>query len=200
MHLTRLTTISAAALLGALSAQAFAQTAVSPRDATVGDVATKPLSDLNLKKEDIPPVLLAARQNPYELSGMKRCPAVQAEVARLDEALGDDFDVAADKRRGPGVGNIAKSLVGSLIPFGGVIREISGANENERQWQLALFAGTARRAFLKGYGQQKGCRYPARSATAKDIAARDAMEAAPKTDGKPDGGKYESRPVVQKVP
>jgi hypothetical protein len=165
-------------LLGAIAlitaGTAFAQTAVDPKDASAEQVVTKPLTDLNIKKDDIPPVLLAARQNPYELAGLRGCPAIAAEVTRLNAALGEDFDVVADGRRGPGVGNIAKSLVGSLIPFGGVIRELSGANENQRQWQLALYAGTARRSFLKGYGQQKGCKYPARAATLKDIAAAQA--------------------------
>lgn len=172
------TLLGAVALL-ASAATATAQTAVDPKDATAGQVVTKPLADLNIKKDEIPPVLLAARQNPYETSGLRNCPAIVAEVNRLNAALGEDFDVVTDSRRGPGVGNIAKSLVGSLIPFGGVIRELSGANENQRQWQLALYAGTARRSFLKGYGQQKGCKYPARAATLKDIAAAQAGAESP---------------------
>jgi hypothetical protein len=68
--------------------------------------------------------------------------------------LGDDIDVVEEKtageKRGNTVGSLAKSVVGSLIPFGGIIREISGANENQRQWQVALYAGSVRRAFIKG--------------------------------------------------
>jgi hypothetical protein len=168
-----------------------AQTAVDPKDATAGQVVTKPLTDLNLKKDEIPPILQSARSDPYSLAGMKRCIDIQGEVARLDSALGDDVDIAEMSRRGPGVGNIAKSIVGSLIPFGGVIRELSGANENQRQWQLALYAGTARRAFLKGYGQQKGCKYPARSATPAVKAARDAEAA--KAKESENGGKEQKR-------
>ena len=169
--------LALAATVAMLPAATSAQTAVDPKDATPGQVVTKPLNDFNIKKDDIPSILQAARTDPYSLAGMKRCSDVQGEVARLDTALGDDVDIAESKRRGPGVGNIAKSLVGSLIPFGGVIRELTGANENQRQYQLALYAGTARRAFLKGYGQQRGCKYPARSATPAVIAARDAEAA-----------------------
>ncbi|MDF8333887.1 hypothetical protein [Novosphingobium cyanobacteriorum] len=175
--MTRPILLAAAALLALAPATTPAQTAMDPKDATPGQVVTKPLSDLNLKKDEIPPILQSARSDPYTLVGLKRCIDVQGEVARLDSVLGDDVDIAEPSRRGPGVGNIAKSIVGSLIPFGGVIRELTGANENQRQWQLALYAGTARRAFLKGYGQQKGCKYPARSATPAVKAARDAEAA-----------------------
>jgi hypothetical protein len=62
-------------------------------------------------------------------------------------------------------GRVAQSVVGSLIPFRGVIREISGANAHDRALREAVIAGVARRSFLKGIGQARGCRYPARSAT-----------------------------------
>lgn len=156
------------------SAPLGAQTVVAPKDVTATDVVTKPLADVNIKKDEIPPILLAARENAYDTTALRTCPALQAEVRRLDAVLGDDIDVVQDKslgeKRGNAVGNIAKSVVGSLIPFGGVIREISGANENQRQWQIAMYAGSVRRAYLKGIGAQKGCRYPARAATANDLA------------------------------
>jgi hypothetical protein len=60
---------------------------------------------------------------------------------------------------------MAQSVVGSLMPFRGIVREISGANDQRRKVQAAIEAGYARRAFLKGVGQERGCRYPARSAT-----------------------------------
>ncbi|WP_225007486.1 MULTISPECIES: hypothetical protein [Novosphingobium] len=164
----------AAALYAIAPTLLCAQTVVAPKDVTAEDVVTKPLADVNLKKDEIPPILLAARENAYATTGLRTCPALQEEVRRLDVVLGDDIDVAQDKslgeKRGNAVGNIAKSVIGSLIPFGGVIREISGANENQRQWQIAMYAGSVRRAYLKGIGAQKGCRYPARAATANDLA------------------------------
>jgi hypothetical protein len=88
------------------------------------------------------------------IAGLRRCSDLQGEVRRLDAVLGDDIDVVEEKtageKRGNTVGSLAKSVVGSLIPFGGIIREISGANENQRQWQVALYAGSVRRAFIKG--------------------------------------------------
>ena len=198
---------------GLMPAGGAAQTAVAPKDVTAGDVVTKPLSDINLKKEEIPPILQVARDKPYDLTGLRRCSDLQGEVRRLDAVLGDDIDVVevktAGEKRGNAVGSLAKSVVGSLIPFGGIIREISGANENQRQWQIALYAGSVRRAFIKGVGQQRGCRYPAHAASAADIAALTAAREAEERNGKTeerdakeskDGTRYESRAVVQPTP
>ena len=62
-------------------------------------------------------------------------------------------------------GRVAKAVVGSFIPFEGVIREISGANGHDRRLQSAIAAGSARRSFRKGTGQARGCTHPARPAT-----------------------------------
>lgn len=173
--------LAIAFLLGAAGAPLTAQTVVAPQNVTAGDVASTPLDTLNLRKEEIPPILIAAREDTYTVRGMKSCKAIGAEIGQLDAVLGPDIDVAADKtkdeKRGNAVGSVAKSVVNSFIPFGGVIREVTGAASRERQWQVALYAGASRRAFLKGYGQARGCRYPARAATAAQAAA---MQAAAK--------------------
>ena len=162
-------------LLCVTAPSAVAQTVVAPPNVTAGEVMTTPLSELNLKKNEIPPILIAAREQPYDLTGLKACRAIQSEVGQLNAALGDDIDIAAEKtrgeKRGNTVGSVAKSVITSFIPFNGVIREVSGAAASERQWQVALYAGASRRAFLKGYGQARGCPYPARAATAREGAA-----------------------------
>ncbi len=167
--------LTLALMLCAAAPTAFAQTVVDQPNVKAVDVMTKPLSDLNLKKDDVPPILLAARENPYDLAGLRTCRAIQAEVGQLNAALGDDIDISIEKtrdeKRGNAVGNVAKSVITAFIPFGGVIREVSGAAANDRQMQVLLYAGASRRAYLKGYGQARGCRYPARAATARDAAA-----------------------------
>lgn len=175
----KLSCLALALLSGALpvfaASSAQAQTAVAPSNVTAEDVASTPLSDLNLKKDEVPPILLSAREATYDLGGLRTCRAIGAEIVQLDAVLGPDIDVASDKtrdeKRGNAVGNVAKSVLTSFIPFGGVIREVSGAASRERQWQVTLYAGASRRAFLKGYGQARGCRYPARAATAAQAAA-----------------------------
>jgi hypothetical protein len=202
--------IAIACLAGMTFAPAVvgAQTAVDPGQPTATDVVTKPLSDMNIKKDEIPPILLTARDRPYDMAGLRTCPAIQAEVRKLDAVLGDDIDVAEPGKGGLQVGRLAQSVVGSLIPFGGVIREISGANEQQRQWNVALYAGSVRRGYLKGMGQQKGCRYPARAASTADAAAHSAnashdakAETPRKTPAKKTksgkGVRFESKPVVQ---
>jgi hypothetical protein len=162
-------TFAAIALTAALAAPVLAQTAVDPGNVTANDVVTKPLSDINVKKKEVPELLEAAIEQPYSMTGLRSCARIQTAVRDLDAVLGDDIDAleekTRDEKRGNSAGHVAKSIVGSLIPFEGVIREISGANNHERQWQIAIYAGSARRAFLKGVGLQKGCRYPARPAS-----------------------------------
>lgn len=143
---------------------------ITQQDVGAKDVALTPLSDLNLKKGEIPPKLLDARDDPYSLSGLARCPQLAAEIGELDAILGEDIDVAQAKRGSISPGRAAQEALGSFIPFRGLIREVSGANAQQRKIQAAILAGTARRAFLKGVGQQRGCRYPARSATPQIVA------------------------------
>lgn len=126
------------------------------------DVATTPLSDLNIRKNKVPAILVRAQSAPYSLAGMARCPAIQREVGQLNGVLGEDVDSA--RKRGKAVipGKVAQDIVGGIIPFRGVVREITGANAESRALQQAIYAGFARRAFLKGVGLQKGCGHPAR--------------------------------------
>ena len=139
---------------------------VTEREPSAVDVVATPVTDLNLRKGEIPPVLLAAQDDPYGLSGMRRCADLAAEITRLDAVLGEDFDTAAAEKRKISPGKVAQSVVGSFIPFRGLIREISGANEEQRKLQYAIYNGSARRAFLKGVGLQRGCPLPSRPATA----------------------------------
>lgn len=139
-------------------------------DADARDVALTPLSDLNLSRDPIPEVLLAARTAPYDQAGLRNCRDLTGMVAQLDAALGPDFDTELPEDRNISPGNIAQRIVGSFIPFRGLIREISGANEHERDFREAIAAGMMRRAYLKGRGQAMGCSYPARPANAADLA------------------------------
>ncbi|WP_338466024.1 hypothetical protein RXV95_10620 [Novosphingobium sp. ZN18A2] len=168
----------AATTAGTAFIPASAQTAVDPDNVTARDVVLKPFTDFNLEKDPVPDILQTAVAKPYDLTGLRECSAMSNEVRDLDTVLGDDIDAVQEKsrgeKRGNAIGGAAQSVVGSLIPFGGLIREISGANENRRRWNVALYAGSVRRAFLKGIGQQRGCAYPARSA---DHATPEQVEA-----------------------
>lgn len=137
---------------------------VGERDVSAKDVATTPITDLNLRKDELPSALIYATQQAYGMSGIRTCSEIAAAVEALDAALGPDIDLPQNSSNKIQGGRVAQSVVGSFIPFRGVIRELSGANNRERDLNSAILAGVARRAFLKGTGQARRCRYPARSA------------------------------------
>jgi hypothetical protein len=137
---------------------------VTNREVGAKDVAQTPLRDLNFRQDPIPELLLAAQDSPYGVEGLTRCSDYIAAVSDLDEILGLDFDIASPEDRRISVGRVAQSVVGSFIPFRGVVREVSGAAKHERDFQEAILHGMMRRAFLKGMGLRLGCEYPARPA------------------------------------
>jgi hypothetical protein len=129
----------------------------------VTEVAKTPLRDLNIDARDIPEALQIAARDPYATQGMETCNAIITEIANLDMVLGADYDIAeADGNDRLSEGRIGQSIVGSILPFRGVVREVTGAAGNERLLRAAYTAGMARRAFLKGWGLGRGCAYPAR--------------------------------------
>ncbi|MGB3739298.1 MAG: hypothetical protein WA948_08090 [Pontixanthobacter sp.] len=140
---------------------------VRGRSPNAMDVASTPLNDLNLSKDDIPEALTDAVTAPYASERMAACEDIAREISRLDAVLGADLDVATGERRDITLGKIAKSAVGSFIPFRGIIREVSGAADHQRDFEEAIVAGAIRRGYLKGLGQARECPYPARPATTR---------------------------------
>ena len=134
------------------------------RDSTVkeaGDKVTEPFDG-----KEIPPKLKSIQNKPYSLRGMGSCSAIQQEVRELNAVLGPDVNEkvrrSKAKKREQTAGRVAGSAVGSIIPFGGLIGEVTGANAERRRYNKAVYAGTVRRGFLKGVGRERGCRAPAR--------------------------------------
>lgn len=123
------------------------------------DAITQPLSDLNLRSKDIPLVLQVAELAPYDLSSFDGCSAVMTEIGRLEDVLGPDADAPPNK---DGIVNkglkFGGNMLGGFIPFRGIVRQLSGANAERAKWQTAIYAGVARRSFLKGYAKGLGCK------------------------------------------
>jgi hypothetical protein len=151
---------------GLACAPAVAQDDVTQDDVSVGDVMLTPLNDLNLSKDPIPPVLIRAHAAPYDDVGLTDCTQVLQEIGNLDAVLGEDFDTAQRERDGASPEKMAQDFLGGFIPFRGVIRHLSGADQHAWEFKEAITAGLARRAYLKGLGQGMGCAYPARPAPA----------------------------------
>ncbi len=144
----------------ALTSPAVAQ--VQDKEPDVEDVARTPLNDLNIDSKDIPAALVLAAEDPYASDGLNSCNAIVAEIAELDQVLGEDYDIVGEADTSISEGKIAQGVVGSVIPFRGLLREVSGAAGDARKLRAAATAGMVRRGFLKGIGLQRGCQYPAR--------------------------------------
>lgn len=164
MRRTALLLLMAIGPVAAAPAIAHAQVMPEP-DAT--EVAKTPLRDLNIDAQDIPEVLQIAARDPYAMAGRGTCNAIINEIAGLDMVLGADYDIAEDDdQERISEGRIGQSVVGSVLPFRGILREVTGAADNDRALRAAYTAGLAKRAFLKGVGLGKGCAYPARPKSA----------------------------------
>lgn len=123
------------------------------------DAVTQPLSDLGLRSRDIPLILLAAQDAPYTIAGLDSCEAVRNEIVALEETLGPDADDEDPESSGlinQGL-NLGGNFLSGFIPFRGLIRQVSGAKAEEKRWEVAVYAGVARRSFLKGYAAGQSC-------------------------------------------
>lgn len=138
--------------------------AEQPRDGVLdkaGKIATQPGRDLGLDKDEIPPVLVKAVENPYAAPPSRSCKGLKASLGELNAVLGPDFTVgrkANEGRAGKIAEAVGRAVVNSIIPFRGLVREISGAAPAERRLQAAVTAGIARRGYLRGLAAGKGCK------------------------------------------
>jgi hypothetical protein len=136
--------------------------------ASVPAAAEAPLHDLNITRQGIPPILLAAITNPYDKPVPLDCGEITAQVRALTIALGADFD-EPDTPQNPSLtqksGRVALALVHgaaeSLLPFAGFVRTLSGAQRHDQLVIEAITAGSVRRGYLKGLGESRRCPRPA---------------------------------------
>lgn len=150
-----------------LSTAAMAQdTQKEHEDGTLkkaGDIAVQPVRDVGIARKDIPPVLVKAAEAPYAPPVSHWCTVLIAELGELDAALGPDYGAtpaANENRAGKFAEAGGEMLVNSLIPFRGLVREISGAATAERRRAAAIAAGLARRGYLHGLAEVRRCRLP----------------------------------------
>jgi hypothetical protein len=153
-------------LLAAACASQPVRTAEQTTKQGVNEAAHAPFEDFNLVRSKIPKVLLEAASDPYVRPQPVTCEALSAELARLDDALGPDFDVPKPSRStmdksasfAAGAGAKAmKDLTEGWIPMRNWVRYMTGAEQHSKDVQGAISAGQARRAYLKGLAQSEGC-------------------------------------------
>ncbi len=157
----------------------------------MGDAVTQPLADINLKRKGVPAELTAIRDKPYDMTGIRTCRQIIAEVTKLDAVLGDDFDKievnTTERKRKEGAAGVTRGIISGLIPFRALIREVSGARASDQDYREAVYAGVVRRSYLKGLGTVRRCRTPGRPMTSMESAqdaASELLAEEPKTDEK----------------
>jgi hypothetical protein len=126
-------------------------------------IVSQPARDVGIGNETIPPILQWAVSAPYA-PAKGRCAAIVSELKDLNAALGPDFDALGkgDDKATQLAEAGGAMLVNSLIPFRGVVREVSGAAAKDRRMLAAVNAGIARRGYLRGLAAARGCKMPKR--------------------------------------
>jgi hypothetical protein len=154
-------TIGAAAAILATGAAAQTTRENRPDQNSATQIVTQPARDVGIQRTEIPPALERAAADPYTLDGVRTCTRVADAIIALSSVLGTDFDMPAEPQ-GSEAGRIAASggrtIVNSVIPFRSLVRELSGAADQQRRLEAAVDAGIARRGFLRGLHRARGCR------------------------------------------
>jgi hypothetical protein len=129
---------------------------------TMENIGTKPLKDLNIINDKVDPEIERIMAAPYSLKGIKTCAHYKTAIGKLTAVLGPDVDSPEfqkkDKSPAEQALSLGESAAGSLIPFSGVIRRLSGAEAKQNYARAAVYAGSVRRAYLKGTAHAKGCK------------------------------------------
>lgn len=135
--------------------------------ANIQNAAAAPLHDMNLIRQKIPPILLAALADPYARPAPANCRTISEQVHELTQALGGDFD-EPDTPQNPSLTTrrgVALAVVHGaselLLPFAGFVRTLSGAQKHDELVVEVITAGSVRRGYLKGLGESHGCLPPA---------------------------------------
>lgn len=126
-----------------------------------GDIASQPARDVGASSKDVPPILQEAVKAPYAAPKVRLCKGLNSAIAELNDVLGPDFSVGAEaneNKTGKIAEAVGKTIVNSIIPFRGLVREISGAAPAERRLEAAVATGIARRGYLRGLATAKGCK------------------------------------------
>lgn len=146
---------------------------VVPEAATsVKQAVTRPVSDLNLLRDEIPQVLQAASKAPYAEPVDRSCTLLHKEMRALDEALGLESGSAKPPAESTAAGKVittvgdmtvdavkgsVNTVVDGVVPMRSWVRRLSGAHDHEAAVAAAISAGVTRRSFLRGWAAGASC-------------------------------------------
>lgn len=135
-----------------------------PGDAQLQRAIEQPFRDVSLMRENPPDILIRATTAPYQWDPDSGCTEIRAEIVALDLVLGPDLDLVLEETDQSSIdGNaILSGAIGGLIglPYSGIVRRISGAEQRDRKLRKAILAGMVRRGFMKGLAYEAGCPMP----------------------------------------
>lgn len=150
--------VAAVAILAVSSASAQTGQKKESNVKQAGEVVSQPVRDVGIEKTKTPPLLVQASENPYGMSGAATCGQIATSIRNLSALIGPDYTSTAAPKKQSIVKAGGQAVVNSLIPFRGIVREVSGAAPAERRYSAAVTAGFARRGFLRGLQRARNCR------------------------------------------
>jgi hypothetical protein len=126
-----------------------------------GEIATQPVRDVGARKIEIPVPIQQAAAAPYSLNGLRTCAQLNQAIFELNDVLGPDYAGTVtmhENKAGKLAAAGGKTIVNTIIPFRGLVREVSGAAPAERRLDAEIKASIARRGFLRGVATAWKCR------------------------------------------
>jgi len=147
-----------AALVVLVALPATAQTAKPDSNVKQAEqVVSQPVRDVGLARTKTPPLLIEASEDPYGPAGTATCRQIAKSISDLNALIGPDYASTAPAKKQSLIKAGGQAVVNSLIPFRGLVREVSGAAPAERRYDAAVTAGFARRGFLRGLQRARKC-------------------------------------------
>ncbi|HEX5379925.1 MAG TPA: hypothetical protein VFW47_15215 [Phenylobacterium sp.] len=112
---------------------------------------------LGLMGGQTPDALRLIAKAPYAPPEPRDCTSLAASIGALDGLLGPDLDTPRPDERDAAVNRVIVGAFRGLIPHRWVFRMLTSASRKDRELRDALFAGVARRGYLRGLAEAGGC-------------------------------------------
>lgn len=111
---------------------------------------------LGLTGPEVPQALKDAQANPYGLPTPVSCATLSQHIADLDRVLGPDLDSPQMEAKKDKTEDLMAG-VRAVLPYGGIVRTLTGAGKKEQALVNAALASWERRGYLKGLAHSRGC-------------------------------------------
>ena len=113
-------------------------------------------SGLGLTGAEIPAVLRHTKADPYKAPSAPACLTIPFEITQLNELIGADLD-AQGPAQDKSLTDRGIQMSRGMVPYGGLVRFVTGANKKDQELREAILAGYARRGYLRGLQANMTC-------------------------------------------